>query len=144
MAAALVFMLAFSFTAMAQTTGSIRGVVTDDTGAVLPGATVTISSDVLIGSTRTTVTNEVGVFRFPSLSVGTYSVEVVMQGFETVRVDVVEVNLNSTANVPITLKIGGVTEAGFADLRLQSPDEDFVADDWVLPRRLMFKFGLQF
>jgi hypothetical protein len=35
-------------------------------------------------------------------------------------------------------------EMTFADLRLQSPEEDFIADAWVLPRRLMVKIGVQF
>ena len=77
---------------------------------MLPGATVTISSDALLGGTRTTVTNESGVFRFAALSVGTYSAEVSMDGFETVRVENIDVRLNATANVPVGLQLGGVAE----------------------------------
>ena len=47
--AIVVSLLAITFGAMAQTTGNIRGVVTDETGALVPGATVTIRSDALIG-----------------------------------------------------------------------------------------------
>ena len=47
--------LALTGIALAQTTGNIRGEVTDETGGVLPGATVTISSEALIGGTRTVV-----------------------------------------------------------------------------------------
>jgi hypothetical protein len=104
-------LLALSFTAAAQrTTGTIRGTVTDDTGAVLPGATVTISSEALIGGTRTEVTNEVGVFRFPSMSVGTYTVEIAMDGFDTVRVEQTDVRMNATATVNVTLKLATLSE----------------------------------
>jgi len=97
--------------AMAQrTTGGIRGTVTDDSGGVLPGATVVISSDALIGGSRTLVTNDVGVFRLPSTSVGTYTVEVSMGGFDTVRVEQVDVRLNATATVNVTLKIATLAE----------------------------------
>ena len=77
--------VAISGTALAQTTGDIRGTVSDTTGAVLPGVTVTIASDVLLGGTRTMATNELGVFRFISLPIGTYSVEASLSGFETKR-----------------------------------------------------------
>ncbi len=93
-----------------STTGSIRGTVTDDTGAVLPGASVTISSDALIGGSRTTVTNNVGVYRFPSLSPGTYAVEVAMDGFETKRIENVQVGVNATATVNVALKLATVAE----------------------------------
>lgn len=103
-------LLLSSLTAIAQTTGNIDGTVTDDTGAVLPGATVTISSEALLGGTRTAVTNDRGAFRFPSLSVGTYSVQAQMDGFETVRVDGLAVSLGKTATVNINLKIAAVAE----------------------------------
>jgi outer membrane receptor protein involved in Fe transport len=94
----------------AQTTGNIDGTVSDDTGAVLPGATVTISSPALLGGSRSTVTNDRGSFRFPSLAIGVYSVQAELPGFETVRVDNVTVSLGSTSTVPITLKVAAVTE----------------------------------
>jgi hypothetical protein len=102
--------LAAAPVATAQTTGNIRGVVADDTGAVLPGASVTIASDALIGGRQSTVTNNLGVYRFPSVPVGTYAVEVEMDRFETVRVENVRVGPN----------------------------------DWVLPRRLMVRVGVEF
>src|SRR5262245_59455260 len=91
--------------AEATTTGSIRGIVSDSEGNSLPGATVTISSGSLIGATRTTYTNALGVFRFPSLPVGIYSVQVSLEGFDTIHINRVEVNLDATANVPVNLKI---------------------------------------
>src|SRR5215831_12930957 len=87
------------------TTGSMRGVVSDPDGKPIPGATVTISSAALIGSTRVAYTNELGVFRFPSLPVGAYSVEVMLEGFQKVQVAKVTVSLDQTANVPLTMNM---------------------------------------
>ena len=67
-------LLLASSTAFAQvsaTTGSINGKVTDDTGGVLPGVTVTASSPSMQG-TRTDVTNEAGEYRFPAVPPGEY------------------------------------------------------------------------
>jgi hypothetical protein len=62
-----VALLAVPLTASAQvTTGDIRGVVTDESGAILPGVTVTIRGSAVPGA-PTTVSNESGVYRFPNL-----------------------------------------------------------------------------
>jgi hypothetical protein len=106
---ALVSLLAISFGAMAQTTGHIRGLVTDETGALVPGATVTIRSSALIGE-RTAVSNNSGVYRFPSIPPGVYRVEAKLQGFQTYREENIEVTLNATTSVNITLKLGTVQE----------------------------------
>lgn len=102
--AILFFILFITGAALAQTTGSIRGVVTDPEGQPMPGVAVTIQSTSLIGSTKTTYTNELGVFRFPSLPVGLYTVEAQLEGFTTVKSENVRVSLNATASVPMTMK----------------------------------------
>jgi hypothetical protein len=96
--------------AEAQTTGSLRGLVTDASEAVVPGATVTITSPALIGGSRDATTNEVGIYRFPSLPVGTYEVVVTMQGFTQVTVRDVSVSLGGTASVDVTLQLAVTTE----------------------------------
>ena len=65
-----------------RTTGDIRGVVTDESGAVLPGVTVTLRGPAVQG-TPTTVSNESGVYRFPNLAPGVYSVTAELAGFAT-------------------------------------------------------------
>jgi hypothetical protein len=101
---ALIFLFVLSSLAFAQTSGSIRGVVTDTDNKPIPGAMITINSTALIGQTRVAYTNELGVFRFPSLSPGTYFVEATMESFETVKVPNIEVSLQFTAVVPIQMK----------------------------------------
>ncbi|MGE3345733.1 MAG: carboxypeptidase-like regulatory domain-containing protein, partial [Vicinamibacterales bacterium] len=59
----------------AQTTGSITGTVTDASGAVLPGATITLSGDRLIGGPQTQVSDTSGNYRFDRLVPGTYGVK---------------------------------------------------------------------
>ncbi|MGE0866682.1 MAG: carboxypeptidase-like regulatory domain-containing protein, partial [Vicinamibacterales bacterium] len=61
--------------ASAQTTGSITGTVTDASGAVLPGATITLSGDRLIGGPQTQVSDTSGNYRFDRLVPGTYGVK---------------------------------------------------------------------
>jgi hypothetical protein len=108
---AIICLFVVSTVVCAQTTGSIRGMVTDIDNKPLPGATITISSNALIGQKRITYTNELGVYRFPSLSPGSYSVEATMEGLETVQIPNVEVSLQFTAVVPIQMKIEMKTEA---------------------------------
>ena len=61
-------------TAFAQrTTGTLVGTVTDETGAVLPGVTVALKGEAIVG-TQTAVTNEQGFYRFAALPPGTYDV----------------------------------------------------------------------
>jgi outer membrane receptor protein involved in Fe transport len=107
---ACILALTLSGTAQAQTTGDIRGTVTDATGAVLPGVTVTIASEALLGGSRTMVTNELGVYRFISVPIGTYTVEAALSGFETKRYEGVRASLNATATVDITLGLSTVSE----------------------------------
>lgn len=93
--------------AQGTTTGSIRGTVTDPTGEVMPGVTVRAMSDALVAGQQAAVTSGAGVYRFPSLPVGTYTLEASMPGFRSVRQENVRVSLGQTQN--IDLELGDVT-----------------------------------
>ena len=110
MLGALTLALALPLAAAAQDNGLIRGAVTDDSGAIVPGATVTLLGEAIIGGTRTTVTNESGVFRFPALPPGDYAVEVALGGFDTVRFENVRIGINTAATLDASLSLSGVTE----------------------------------
>src|SRR5919202_2084885 len=78
--------VALAAPAVAQVqTGSILVKAVDDQGAAVPGVTVTISSPVLVSGTMTGVTDTGGVYRFPSLVPGTYSIKTELAGFQTVN-----------------------------------------------------------
>jgi hypothetical protein len=66
----------------------------DNTGAVLPGVTITISSTSMMG-TRTAVTNEDGQYRFPAVPPGDYNLTYELTGFGLVRREAVRVGLVS-------------------------------------------------
>src|SRR5687768_11813070 len=71
--------------AFAQQTGSIVGAVSDSSGAVMPGVTVTLTSDRLISGTETAVSDANGSYRFDRLPPGNYTLKFELQGFKTVE-----------------------------------------------------------
>src|SRR5207248_9936697 len=92
----------------AQALGTITGEVKDATGAVVPGATVTVTNKAT-NATRTTSTNEVGLYDFPALPPGQYTVKTELDGFKTATSDV-ELQVNQTARVNFTLELGTISE----------------------------------
>ncbi len=96
--------------AQSGTTGSIAGVVRDDTGGVLPGVTVAASSPALIEKTRTAVTDGNGRYQIIDLRPGVYVVAFQLSGFDSVRREGLELNTGFTATVDIALKVGDLNE----------------------------------
>src|SRR5258708_588851 len=78
-------LLAIPMQAQVETSSSINGAVTDNTGAVVVGAAVTVKNQGT-GEARNRVTNSAGYYSFPSLAPGTYAITVSMTGFKTVVV----------------------------------------------------------
>lgn len=89
--------------------GSIEGTVKDDGGQALPGVTVTLSGEAMMGQ-RVAVGDENGRFRFSLVPPGTYSVEAALVGFQTVMQESVPVALGQTAILDITLASGTFAE----------------------------------
>ena len=85
-----------------------RGTVTDSSGGVIPGATVTVTGEA--GVTFTAVTNSEGAFNVPGISAGTYKVTVTLQGFKTAIVENVRVVVGNPTNLPVKLELGALTE----------------------------------
>jgi hypothetical protein len=107
--AVLLVALSLAVPAFAQEQrGSIEGVVRDASGAVLPGATVDASSNV--GQPVSTVSDSLGVYRFPSLAPGNYKVTANLQGFVAREVVDVRVGLGQIKKVDFSLPLSGVTE----------------------------------
>lgn len=96
--------------AAAQTpTGDISGRVTDTSGAVLPGVTVTLTN---VGQEvpQTATTTETGAFRFARLSIGTYRVQFDLGGFKTLVLDDIRVLLGQNTELQPKLEISTVQE----------------------------------
>ncbi len=91
------------------TTQTISGTVVDGTGAVLPGADVTVKH-IATGLTQTTVSNSEGAFSIPSLPIGTYTVTVALPSFRTVVVNDVVLTSGAGAAVKAVMELGGVSE----------------------------------
>lgn len=107
----LLFVLALFFGSLAWAgiTGSISGLVTDPSGAVVSGAQV-IAIETNTGIRTQTVTDSKGFYNFPTLPIGTYDVEVHGAGFKVFRQTNITIDANSAVKVDVTLQIGSATE----------------------------------
>lgn len=104
--AALLFLPAL---ARAQAVGAIAGVVTDESGAVMPGVTIEVTN-VATGQTRTAVTGADGYFSVPQVAPGAYSVKGTLGGFKEVTRTGIVVSIGDTSRVDMRLAVGGVSE----------------------------------
>ncbi len=89
---------------------SLSGTVRDNSGAVLPGATVEASSPVLIEKVRTTISDGTGQYRILDLTPGTYNVTFTLPGFTTVVREGLEVSGTAVIVVNADMRVGGVQE----------------------------------
>jgi len=106
---AVVTMLAVPMSAQ-EVSASITGTITDATGALVAGASVT-AKDVDRGTVYTTTTNEAGAFLFPRISPGRYEVRIEAKGFKAlIRRDIV-LEVNQRARMDERLEVGAVTES---------------------------------
>jgi hypothetical protein len=94
--------------AWAAITGSISGVVTDPSGAVVPGVTV-VATSVSTSVQSTAVTDSKGFYRFATLNVDTYNVTASQQGFRDYAQSAVKIDANSAIRIDITMQLGTVT-----------------------------------
>ncbi|MCD6451610.1 MAG: carboxypeptidase regulatory-like domain-containing protein, partial [Acidobacteria bacterium] len=109
----VVFALGLTATAFAQSsvqTGNLNGTVKDETGAVLPGVTVTITSPAMIVPQLVTQTDEHGFFRFPAIPPGVYQVKFELEGFATLVRKGIVVSLGKTTTLNVTMKVAAVAE----------------------------------
>jgi outer membrane receptor protein involved in Fe transport len=93
-----------------QNEAGIVGQVTDESGAVLPGVTVTAISPALQLPQVVGVSNERGEYRLSPLPVGTYVVEYSLTGFQTIRREGLRLTVGFTARLDIILKVGTLAE----------------------------------
>lgn len=105
----LMLLVAAALPAAAQY-GSIQGLVTDASKAVIPGANVNLTN-VATGVNTTVLTNESDLYSAPFLTPGVYNISATKQGFQTGRLDRVELEIGQTARADFTLQIGSISSA---------------------------------
>jgi hypothetical protein len=151
-----VFLSSLPFTATTtayaqETTAGLQGAVKDGTGAVIPNATVTISSPTLVGD-KTVLTDKAGNYRFANLPPGPYVVNVTAKGFTTLRREGLILEVGHLPTVDLTLAVGG--EATVVEVSAASPTIDVtsvttltnVTQDVIdfVPRGTSFQSVIQF
>jgi Carboxypeptidase regulatory-like domain/TonB dependent receptor len=106
----LLLLLVCAAPALAQVNGSVTGVITDSTSAVVTGAQVALTF-IDTGVIIRTVTNEAGVYRFPSAPIGRYELRVSAPGFKTFVQQPIVVETNQSVRVDAALELGATQES---------------------------------
>ena len=108
--ACLAIWAATATTARAQSaTGSIEGTIVDQTGALMPGVTVTVVQPAT-GITRTAVTDANGIFSLPLLPVGVYDVTTELAGFTARKIPELSLTVGQTLTLKIQMAVSTLTE----------------------------------
>jgi hypothetical protein len=105
----LALFLASGVTAWPSVSGSISGIVRDSSRAVVPGATITITN-VQTGVRQIVTTNDLGVYSFLALPVGTYKLVAEARGFEAYQRTNIILNTNDQLRFDVVLKVGQMTQ----------------------------------
>jgi len=92
-----------------QGTTSLSGTVNDTTGAVIPGAEITLTNQAT-SATRTATSNEIGAYSFPQVPPGTYKVEFKREGFATVVRDNVVLPVGTPQVLSVSLAVGEMAQ----------------------------------
>jgi hypothetical protein len=95
---------------VSSTTGAIVGTVYDDTKAVIPGVTVTVTGSALMG-TRSVVSDSGGAYRIPALSPGAYTLVFELPGFATVTREGITLTIGFTATINVAMSPAALAES---------------------------------
>jgi hypothetical protein len=105
----LFLLTTWNLTALAQSTATVHGTITDPQGAVIAGAKVTVRN-VATGIERTIQSDSAGNYQAPALPVGTYRITVDAAGFETTVLEALTLEVSQTVEENIQLKVGATTQ----------------------------------
>ena len=95
---------------LAQATGAIAGVVTDESGAVVPGVTIDVTNDAT-GQARSSVSGADGFYSIPQVRPGRYTVKATLSGFKPVVRPNISVSVGDTSRVDVRMAVGGLQES---------------------------------
>ena len=132
---AVLWLVVHSSTASAQS--AIAGLVTDNTGAVLPGVTVEAASPVLIEKTRAVVTDGQGRYTIVDLRPGIYRITFALTGFNTLVREGLELPADFTATVSVQLSVGSLQESVTVSGQSPMVDVQSTARTLVISRDLL-------
>ncbi len=113
--------LYISCSAFAQGLGTISGVVTDTTGAAVPGATVVLTQ-AKTGASQTTVSNATGLYVFPSVAPADYRIDISTSGFEKYTQTGITLQADQSLTVNVTLRVG--SEETTVNVEADAPQVD--------------------
>jgi hypothetical protein len=102
-------LLLMSASCLAQQNSEINGTITDNQGAVVPGAQVTLTQP-STGLTRNTITSDAGLFSFAGLNIGAYDLKVAATGFQTAVQQGLQLNVSQTLRADVALTVGSVNQ----------------------------------
>src|SRR5215204_7390246 len=108
-ASVLLLLLGTTAAVAQQQSGVIFGRAADTSGAVLPGATVTVAGPGLI-QPRVAITSETGTYRIPELPIGTYSVTFELAGFRSVAMQDIRITIGFRAQINGLMELSTVQE----------------------------------
>lgn len=138
----LVLVLALSAWPQTSTSGSVVGIVTDPSGAVVAKAAATLVN-LDTNATLSMTSNAQGEFVFPNVAPGPYRLTVTASGFRTADFRNVTVEVNKSVHVPVQMEVGSASETievhGIAGLELQTTDAQLGN---VIPRESINKLAL--
>jgi hypothetical protein len=109
LSAVLTFVFLVVTLAFASITGSISGVVTDSSGAVISGASV-VATDSLTGVKTSAQTDAKGFYSLPTLAIGTYDLDISRAGFKTFRKTGLVIDANAALRADASLDVGAISE----------------------------------
>ena len=120
-------------TAWGAVTGSIAGVVTDPSGAVLPGVTV-VATSISTNVQHASATDSQGFYSFPALNVDLYNITISQPGYRTFLAEKVKVDTSSAIRLDVQLQLGAVkntvtVEGNTLDVETQSTQMGDVIED---------------
>jgi len=101
--------LLFAAVCWADITGTISGVVTDSSGAVVSGANV-VATNTQTGVEKSVTTDSKGFYVIPALAVGDYNLRIRLDGFKTYEKIGVRVDANSAIRSDVALEVGTISE----------------------------------
>jgi hypothetical protein len=110
LAAIVVLSVGHPFAQSQAINGTIEGTITDQSGAALPGVSVTVSN-IDTGDTRVVVSNDAGVYRAPLLPLGRYRVAAELSGFKKFEQQGLTLSAGQTAVINVSLSVGNMSES---------------------------------